>query len=555
MRSRPSGQGTPVTFQVNGHEIRLLEDGSEYSAWSLRNSSPDDVGIILQRFEAELREADSAEAGKIIDVLFRKNKQGILWSSLLMVAAERPEIYADRLWDLTSNEKMLLSRSVGPDAIAAVAAFYSRRSVEERRAFELAAFQFGADDAFHKMGKDSWLAGLFQAIGVDQLVSEEARAYLGTEEGSKPVTTQRWAPKVTVSPVTQRHVLTESGVNFDDPPNDELQTKSEQVKKQAGLVHGGDTRIGDPGAALQQLQELHSAILEAESRGAHDDVIKNAEDTAGDLSVAILHAISREKLSLAGSDLRLLHDLCLSLSHSTREQYGRASRASVVPALFELCQHPEVQAGAVARIRELASDTDLHVGVLLAANLATLYEKAPETMWAIAEDIVARETREEVLQAFVAAFLGQMVSLDAARVEAMLLSIAARFPFEPQSTNSKGRRNLDESMAQLFGALYVWHDREASRHKVFRWTTDPLTYKELLRSCLYATRGATCSGYDDTDPDSAGPRIRVQALIHAVVDATVGRIEAYYREDYAEQTAKKTQLPLSQVEVIAQNQK
>jgi hypothetical protein len=44
-----------------------------------------------------------------------------------------------------------------------------------------------------------------------------------------------------------------------------------------------------------------------------------------------------------------------------------------------------------------------------------------------------------------------------------------------------------------------------------------------------------CAGYDDNDPESAGPRARVQALIHAVAEATVARIETYFLQDAAAQ--------------------
>jgi len=535
MRRRPPVEAVPVTVLINGQEIRLLEDGSEYAAWSLREPHADGAGMILQRFEARLREASTNEADKIIAVLFAKNQGGILWSALLMVAAERPEIYASRLWELASNEKMLLSRSVRTDATAAVAAFYPYRAVEERSSFELSAFHYGASDAFHQMEHERWLARLFQAIGLDQLVTDEARAFLATEQGSQPVSNEHWAPVVTVSAVTQRRVLQESGVDFGETLNDGLQIKSEQVKERVGLLHGGNSRIEDVGLALQQLREFHDAVKQAESQGTHSDVIKNAEDMAGDLCVVIFQAVSHEELTLSSADLTLLNEVSLALSRSRREQYGRGSRASVVPALFALCQYPATRESAVARIAELAGDPDVHARVLLASNLIMLNVDASDKMWPLADEIVAKEEDEAVLQVFVAAFLAGMVPHEAARVEGMLLAIAERFPFERPTGRGRRGENLDQSMAHVFGCLYVWQDREASREEIFRWTMAPLTYKEQIRSSMYAVRGAVCAGYINNDPESAGPRARTQALIRAVVEATVARIDAYYQQDTAAQ--------------------
>jgi hypothetical protein len=307
------------------------------------------------------------------------------------------------------------------------------------------------------------------------------------------------------------------------------------VKEQLGLLHGGNSRIEDVGLALQQLREFHDAITQAESRGTHSDVIKNAEDMAGDLCVAIFQAISREKLTPSSANLTLLNEVSLALSRSQREQYGRAARASVIPALFDLCQYADTRESAVVRIAELTGDPDLHVRVLLASNLAMLNVDAPEKMWSIAEEIVTKEEDEAVLQVFVAAFLAEMVPHETARVEGMVLAIAERFPFERPTGRGRRGENLDQSMAHVFGCLYVWQDCEASREEIFRWTTAPLTYKEQIRSSMYAVRGAVCAGYDDNDPESAGPRARVQALIRAAVDATVARIEAYYQQDTAAQ--------------------
>lgn len=535
MRPRSAAQAFPITLLVNGQEIRLLEDGSEYAAWSYRRPHANDVGLILQRFEGELREADIDKAEGIIAVLFEKNQMGVLWATLLKVAAERPAVFADRLWQLASNENMLLSRSVRTDAIAAVAAFYAYRTVDERRVFELSVFRFGADGTLHKLEHDRWLARLFQTIGRDQLVTDEAHAFLATAQGSQPVSNEHWEPKVTITAVTQRHVLEEGGVDFEEPLNDELQTKSEQVKERIGLLNGGNSEIEDVGAAFQQLHELHDAIIQAELRGAHGDVIKNAEDTAGDLSVAIFQAIASEKSVPSLAELALLHKVSIALSHSEREQYGRASRASVVPALFDLCQYPDTLESALSRIVELVSDVDVHVRVLLASNLAMLNGSAPNTMWSIAERIVAREENEEVLQKFVAAFLGKMVSLEPARVESMLLVIAGKFPFGRTKGAGHSGKQLGESMARLFGCLYVWQDCEASYKEIRRWTNAPLCFKEQIRSALFVVRGAVCAGYDDNDSESVGPRTRVQGLIRAVVEATVPPIEAYYQQGSAVQ--------------------
>lgn len=232
---------TPIDqpFTVDGKQLMLREDGSAVWAWDRNNAHPDGFGMILGRFVAYLREANSTDLAPVVNTLFEKNSVALLWARLLMVGAERPDILADKLWGLATNERIMLSSSVGHDAIEAVAAFYPSRSLEERRTFELATFDFGADDQIHPSIREEWLATLFQAIGLEQLATEEAREFLSSEKGSKPSPNARFEILSSRMEMTQRQILSEAGVLVDEPANDGLLTLIEAVKTQVGLVHAG----------------------------------------------------------------------------------------------------------------------------------------------------------------------------------------------------------------------------------------------------------------------------------------------------------------------------
>ena len=116
------------------------------------------------------------------------------------------------------------------------------------------------------------------------------------------------------------------------------------MKEPVGLLQGGNSKIEDVSLALHELRSFHDAIQHATSEGAHSDVIKNAEDMAGDLSVAIFAALSREELPPSTEDLALLNEVSFAVSRSRRVEHGRSARASVVPALFQLAHFPETSA-------------------------------------------------------------------------------------------------------------------------------------------------------------------------------------------------------------------
>lgn len=539
VRRHISGQPADIILHVGGKQLAFREDGSAIWAWDRNSTHPESMDMIVQQFVGYLRKADAAELGPVLDKLFEKNRLGLLWARLLMVGAERPEVFANSLWALATNEQVLLSESVSHDAIDAVASFYPSRSMEERRVFELAAFRFGADDVVHQSVGQQWLATLFQAIGADQLATEEARAFLTTEEGSKPSPNTRFEIFGGAMEVTQRQILKNAGVDVDEPTNDQLLSLAEDVKAKACLIHGGNSPIGNIPEALEQLKLFYAAIADAGRNQANNDVLCTAEEIAGDICTAIFGTAAQTKVELSAGDLAALEAIAVGLSSSQREHYGRAPRAGVVPALFSLCQHPAVMAEPLRRLQAMATDTNLTVRHAVVRNLVTLHQIAPNEMWEMAEKFVALEKDAGVMHGFAAAFLGRTRFVDAPRTETMLIAIQSRFPFSLPGDNGGRHNHLDETMAQLFVLLYVWHDLGSSKQEVFRWVANPLRHEEQIRSGLWIVREAASAGYDTDTAEAREPRKRVQGLITAVVDRTAEALERHFRLAPAMQNAHR----------------
>ena len=133
-------------LQVGDATARVIEDGSRYWAWEIETGQPDSFQMIVQRFLATLRECDAVQAGVIVSVVIAKNRCAILWARLLMVAAERPDVYAPLLWELATREEILLCPDAAKDAIDAIAAFYPTRTEQDRKTFEEAVLKYGEGD-------------------------------------------------------------------------------------------------------------------------------------------------------------------------------------------------------------------------------------------------------------------------------------------------------------------------------------------------------------------------------------------------------------------------
>lgn len=328
--------------------------------------------------------------------------------------------------------------------------------------------------------------------------------------------------------LTQRQILLDAGVDVDEPNNDQLLSLAEEVKAKVSLSHGGNSPIDNFAEALDQLKLLYAAIVDPGHRQANNDVLCTAEDIAADLCTAIFGTAARTKVELSASDLAALETIAVGLSSSKREHYGRAPRAGVVPALFSLCQHPAVMTEPLRRLQAMATDSNLHVRHALVRNLVTLRQVAPKEMWEMADEFFSLEQDAGVMQGFAVAFLGSARFIDAPRVETMLIAIQSRFPFSVLGDNGGRHNHLDDTLAQLFALLYVWHNLESSKQEVFRWMADPLRHEEQIRSGLWIVREAASAGYDADTAETREPRKRVQGLITEVVDRTAEALEKHF---------------------------
>jgi hypothetical protein len=164
------------SLQIGGTTTRLIEDGSRYWGWEIDLTHPDSTGMILLQHMENLRNADENQAKMILSVLLAKNRTAFLWAKLLRAGAEKPEVYAPLLWELATHEEILLCTGTMQDAIDAIAAFYPSRSQEERKAFEEKVFAYGEDDPVYQAVRTENLDILFQTIGEQNLVTEQARS-------------------------------------------------------------------------------------------------------------------------------------------------------------------------------------------------------------------------------------------------------------------------------------------------------------------------------------------------------------------------------------------
>jgi hypothetical protein len=128
------------SLQIGKTTLTLIDDGSRYWGWEIDLTHPDATAMILLQHMSNLSNANEEQAKLILSVLMAKNRTAFLWGRLFVAGAEKPEVYASLLWELVTQEKMLLCNDTRQHAIDAIAAFYPTRSEDERKAFEEKVF-------------------------------------------------------------------------------------------------------------------------------------------------------------------------------------------------------------------------------------------------------------------------------------------------------------------------------------------------------------------------------------------------------------------------------
>jgi hypothetical protein len=101
------------TITLNGHEGRLQTDWSHI--WDAENSLLVDNEVKMLRcwskYLTDLPKTDQPDEKwqPILDVVIAENDLAAVWRRLLIAAISAPEFYAQRIWTLLLNPRILLS--------------------------------------------------------------------------------------------------------------------------------------------------------------------------------------------------------------------------------------------------------------------------------------------------------------------------------------------------------------------------------------------------------------------------------------------------------------
>jgi hypothetical protein len=548
---------TSWTCTIGEATLHFSEDQSYGWAWDPNYVHHEGALAILQRLVDSLNSCSEDQARTAVRVIFAENCGALVWSRLFMVAAKRPEVFSHLLWPVVTNEHVIQSMDMGKDAIDAVAAFYPSRTDAERQAFEHQALQF--DFSYYTMPdrmRAAQLSKLFQAIGSDHLVTDEARDYLASLDeaevspNNRPIT-------ITGGPaqMPEHWWLSQQNIDVKSPENEAILAHSKTV--QAALGWQGiqpPTRVDDIDGALAILRELESATDASQAAGVPDEVLRVPADVLARGCTAVLNSLG---VDAPANEERLtaVQDMTLRLCSSPYPIGGAAvevqfeeslvlglpaARAAAAENLVRICSmRRERDENLVAAVEVLRTDTHPAVRTTVARNIGSLSGWGLDEMWNLAEKIVASETNSAVFRGLVNVSFGRIWDSDPEQTERLLLRLQERL-----DTTLMGRKNqegLRGDTAALLAVLYVWGDRKDAGGRVRTWCRDPKNREVELHSALFSIREALIYGYAEDSPKKRSIRQRSQELVAMVVDNTARELLAFLALENDERTKREAE--------------
>lgn len=172
-------EGEPASVSVGERTLRLKPDLSHVWAHDPDSQYGQDGDVLISKFTTALIALPEPAALSVANQLLSRIASAVFWARLFLAAVRRQDGLVDLLWPIAASVPWLRLADTRKDAIDLVAKGYPRRTTAEKLALEQMALALDMSNYAEPVrAKDAFLVRLFDAIGADQLVTDEARSHL-----------------------------------------------------------------------------------------------------------------------------------------------------------------------------------------------------------------------------------------------------------------------------------------------------------------------------------------------------------------------------------------
>ena len=407
------------TFNFRGEFAYFVEDDSYIWDEGKTLAEPIKVADALFEFITELATSEDPRLDSLLDV-FRDNVWvAFFWKRLLKTAAQFPEVFAPRLFELCTAKPVQIhhetSYALALFLEAAASEFTSGqlRQIEER----ILTLPEEAEDNLDSL--EQCRNRLLAQIPLNLLFTDAAKTICEQmeRENDVPVNQPPISFRIWKEPVTEEKSLQERGIDTNAPKNQELHRFFKPLNK-----FSSDWRNDRPTAEairliFPQLEKVYATVRK--NTGADKEVIdslwlKLTDCTAilarvADNPESPLFTFCRQVL-LHGAKHELPEPNPILDDQFNSPGYSPYPRHEAARGLLRLTVY-QSDAEMLDAIERLVSDPVPSVRMVAAMELFMLYVKTPERFWHIVDDRATHETNR-VVQRYLYATLDRVVAIE-----------------------------------------------------------------------------------------------------------------------------------------------
>ncbi|WP_051780688.1 ATP-binding protein [Janthinobacterium agaricidamnosum] len=526
-------EGEVVPVSIDGRILRLKSDGSHIWAHDPDSQYGQDGEALIAKFTKALIALPETAAVSVANYMLSRIESAIFWARLFLAAVRRQDSLVDLLWPIAASGSWLTLSDTRKDAIDVVAAGYSKRTPVEKQALEQMALTFDTSGYMDPVAaKEAFLGRLFNAVGADQLVTNEARMHVtsGLEETHQ---NNERIFRVDVRSIVSGAFDWIRNLDRSLPCNASMITAIEAARDYLGESGQPTKHEVETSRVFDVLEPVAQCLLPKE---LNIDLRRMGEGIIGQ-ACALLAEGERLVCNDEESDPadRFLSFLRIAVESEnptvddeTEAQFEKsqawgspAPRVEAAVAALDVClSRPELYARLGDDIDRLLGDQHPATRLQAATHLIRIWDIDRESFWTRLDARFRNETNFGVLS-HLADLLRRVLHADHDRTESQLLVALQRFD------GTVNHARIVELTADIVAILAITYSSEAAVALQSRWIGDPVSYVKPLRKIIATLRGAIALGLRPGEPDDSSVRHRAQAVLHQIVLSANGVLINY----------------------------
>lgn len=552
-REHPANDSqTQHGIEIVDRRIRLWEDWSYIWASDPDEQNADNASEMTRTFVAWLTAAPSELALAAADIILTENAYGLVWARLLMVAAQRADIFREMLWPIATSYPFLWATDTRKDAIDFISANYPALTLQERKAFEQRVIKqdFGIFEGSVRL-RDYVLSALFRSIPAILLATDAAKALAAPKEGEHPTDyeNERSISTVRSFGMDDYWFLSHQGVDPTLPTNAPILAAA----KALNTALEPNNRVAAFPTLSAAMGKLTGFLADVDGWEDADYLVRShAEGIAAD-ALKTIAAMFENEISkdwdtaavLIGIVKRFVDHPFPEMSETTEQDFENgpswgspAPRVSASEAAITLARTGERAARELrATIEHFVGDVHPAVRLSAARHLTALWFSDRDFMWEQIGRVLENERNGSVLSFFANADLLRLLHADPERIEEITKRLDA------QLDDTGGRKKLRKQVGNFVAVLWVSQGRPWPKTVIQKWLGQiPLRVVELDQ-VIAALRGAVVHGYESNTEQDDQIRRRALELADLISKVAAGKLEASFKSppesevDKAEVTA------------------